>query len=81
MATIDEIDDRITTVEQAIVVLAGVSKTLAEVLLVEQERLEEDRARLEEVRRDSQKTHRLWVNLCLKYGWLDDEDLDESNQG
>ena len=30
---------------------------------------------LEEVRRDSQQTHRLWVRLCKKYGWLDDEDL------
>ena len=29
----------------------------------------------EQLRRDGQKTQRLWVNLCKKYGWLDDEDL------
>ena len=30
---------------------------------------------LEEVRRDSRQTHRLWVNLSRKYGWLDEGDL------
>ena len=30
---------------------------------------------LEQVQRDGQKTQRLWVNLCKKYGWLEDEDL------
>ena len=30
---------------------------------------------LEEVRRDSQHTQRLWVRLCKKHGWLEDEDL------
>ena len=30
---------------------------------------------LEQIQRDGQKTQRLWVNLCKKYGWLEDEDL------
>ena len=30
---------------------------------------------LGEVRRDSRQTHRLWVNLSRKYGWLDERDL------
>ena len=34
---------------------------------------------LEEVRRDSQQTQRLWVNLSRKYGWLDDGDLPPGN--
>ena len=36
---------------------------------------ERQQALLEQVQRDGQKTQRLWVNLCKKYGWLDDEDL------
>ena len=30
---------------------------------------------LEEIRRDAQQSQRLWVNLCRKYGWLEDADL------
>ena len=30
---------------------------------------------LEELKRDGQKTQRLWVRLCKKHGWLEDEDL------
>ena len=36
---------------------------------------ERQQALLEQVQRDGQKTQRLWVNLCRKYGWLEDEDL------
>ena len=43
------------------------------------ERVEEtqrhQQEQIEEQRRDSQKIHRLWVNLSRKYGWLEDEDL------
>ena len=37
--------------------------------------LEQQSERLDEARRDTAKTQRLWVNLCKKYGWLEDEDL------
>ena len=30
---------------------------------------------LEEVKRDSAQTQRLWVRLARRYGWLDDEGL------
>ena len=30
---------------------------------------------LEEIQRDSQQTHRLWVRLAQRYGWLEDDDL------
>ena len=30
---------------------------------------------LEEIKRDSSQTQRLWVNLSRKYGWLEDGDL------
>ena len=36
---------------------------------------ERQQALLEQVQRDGQNTQRLWVNLCKKYGWLEDEDL------
>ena len=36
---------------------------------------ERQQALLEQVQRDGQKTQRLWVNLCKKYGWLEEEDL------
>jgi hypothetical protein len=36
------------------------------------ERMDE---RLEEQRRYSATVHQLWVRLCEKYGWLEDEDL------
>ena len=37
--------------------------------------LEQQYERLVEARRDTANTQRLWVNLCKKYGWLEDEDL------
>ena len=30
---------------------------------------------LQEVRRDSQQTQRLWVRLAQRHGWLEDDDL------
>ena len=34
--------------------------------------LEQQSEWLDEARRDTAKTQRLWVNLCKKYGWLED---------
>ncbi len=31
--------------------------------------------KLEEIRKDTRQTQRLWVKLAQKHGWLDDEDL------
>ncbi len=31
-----------------------------------------------EARRDTANTQRLWVRLCRKYGWLDDDDLTDT---
>ena len=33
---------------------------------------------LAEVRRDSRQTQRLWVRLAQRYGWLEDDDLQEA---
>ncbi len=33
---------------------------------------------LNEIRRDSQQTQRLWLRLAQKYGWLDDDDATRS---
>ena len=67
MATLD---GRITSVETAIRLLSSIAERQQTLL----ERLD---ARLEEARRDNRQTQRLWVRLCKKYGWLDDEDLDD----
>ncbi len=37
--------------------------------------LEGQREMLDEIRRDSQQTQRLWVRLAQRHGWLDDDDL------
>ena len=55
MATVDE---RITTVKQAIVALAGVS--------IRQQEL------LEEVKRDADYAQRIWVWLCRMHGLPED---------
>ena len=61
-------------------------ETLEEIVLHQEERLnllasiaERQLKRLDEVRRDSQRTQRLWVNLSRRYGWLDDGDLPSGN--
>ena len=46
----------------------------------QQAMLERQDAVLEEVRRDARQTHRLWVRLAQRYGWLDEDGLfDEPN--
>ena len=42
----------------------------------QQETLERLEELLQQVQRDSQQTHRLWVRLAERYGWLDDDDQD-----
>jgi hypothetical protein len=36
---------------------------------------ERQEAMLEEIRRDSKQTQRLWVRLAQRYGWIEDEDF------
>ncbi len=54
--------------EQRLIDHSGLMETLAEIM----RRLDEN---LEELRRDSRHTQRLWIRLAQKNGWLDDEDL------
>ena len=55
------LDHRVESVEACIGLLTNI--------------LERQQGQIEQAQRDSRKLHRLWVNLCKKYGWLDDEDL------
>jgi hypothetical protein len=55
------IEHRVESVEAAIRLLTGIA--------------EQQQTLIEEVRREGAMTRRLWVRLCRKYGWLDDEDL------
>jgi hypothetical protein len=54
-------DHRVRSVEACIGILTSIS--------------ERQQDQIEQAQRDSLKLHRLWVNLCKKYGWFDDEDL------
>ena len=56
------LEERVMSVEVAIGLLTRIAERQQELL--------------EEVRRDNRQTQQLWVRLCKKYGWLDDEDLD-----
>ena len=38
--------------------------------------LEKHSELLSEVRRDAQKTQRLWVRLAQRHGWIEDEDWE-----
>ena len=67
MATVE---DRVTSVDSCIGLLTAILER-------QDERIMQNDERLEEVRRDSRQTQRLWVRLCKKYGWLDDEDLKD----
>ena len=72
MATIDDrlgkLEDIVTGQESQLMLLASIAER-------QQVTLERQVELLEEVRRDAAQTQRLWVNLCKKYGWLDDTDL------
>jgi hypothetical protein len=54
-------DARMSVLEENMVRLANLQVQQAELL--------------GEVRRDSQRTQRLWTRLARKYGWLEDEDF------
>ena len=71
------LEDRVTSTEAAIGLLTNIAER--QQTLLEEMRLDnrQTRALLEEARRDSRQTQRLWVRLCRKYGWLDDEDLTD----
>ena len=63
MATLDELDTRVTSVEAAIKLLTTIA--------------ERQQAMLEETRREANYTRRLWILACRKLDLLDDEDLAE----
>ena len=65
MATLETLEEIVQHHEARLNLLASIAERQIELL--------------EEVRRDSQQTHRLWVNLSRKYGWLDDGDLSSGN--
>ena len=82
MATLEE---RMTTVEGAVARHDNLIERL--VRLEEKQAIQQDalslllanhEERLEQAKRDSAKTQRLWVRLCQKNGWLDD--LDEGDE-
>ena len=59
MATLDELDTRVTSVEAAIKLLTSVA--------------ERQQTMLEETRREANYTRRLWILACRKLDLLDDE--------
>ena len=69
------IDERLGNVEDTNQRLVAIEQQILNIMERQQVILEAHEQRMVELRRDSAKTHRLWVHLCKKYGWLDDEDL------
>ena len=61
MATLDELDTQVTSVEAAIKLLTSIA--------------ERQQTMLEETRREANYTRRLWILACRKLDLLDDEDL------
>ena len=58
-------------IEERVRQLEGTSRTHDAMLNLLLSLGERQQALLEEVRRDAQQTHRLWVRLARKYGWLE----------
>ena len=61
MATLDELDTQVTSVEPAIKLLTSIA--------------ERQQTMLQETRREANYTRRLWILACRKLDLLDDEDL------
>ena len=77
MTTINE--DRLTKVEQGFVTVVELLKQHSDTLTQHWELLKQNSELLAEVRRDAQRTQRLWVRLAQKYGWIEEEDWDSSS--
>ena len=76
------LEGRVGRLEDAVVRLIGIAENQTKILndhtkllRAHQVLLGKLNDNLEEVRRDSQHTQRLWVRLAQKNGWLDDEDM------
>ena len=54
---------------------AGMLRTLTDNMVTLTETMGTLAENLEELRRDSRHTQRLWIRLAQKNGWLDDDDL------
>ncbi len=84
MATVtkEEMDERFDRVDVGIDQLTDIAhmqtKTLDKLVSMiarHDERIAHHDDILAELRRDNAQTRRLWLHLCRKYGWLDDEDV------
>ena len=71
----EPLEARVETLEDLAHGQAAITNLLITMLERHQETMDRQDAMLQEMRRDNQQTRRLWVRLCKKYGWLDDEDL------
>ncbi len=64
----DTLDERVPLLERAGRLHLAASENYQKHLALHNEMLRE-------MRQDNHNTQRLWVRLCQKYGWLEDEDL------
>ena len=70
-----ELEQRFRSVEACIGILTSIAERQQDSIDSLKALAERHDDRIEEMRRDNRQTQRLWVRLCKKYGWLDDEDL------
>ena len=76
------LEGRVGRLEDAVVRLIGIAENQTKIL-DDHTQLQRDHRvllgklndNLEEARRNSQRTQRLWIRLAQKNGWLDDDDL------
>ena len=73
MTLTDGLNNRVESLET----IAQGQEARLNLLTIIAERADE---RLEEQKRYSRNVHRLWINLCRKYGWLEDEWLGDSKE-
>ncbi len=66
MATVEE---RLMKVEEGFI-------KVVDLLEKHSELIKRNSELLAEVRRDAQKTQRLWVRLAQRHGWIEDEDWE-----
>ena len=74
MATIQE---RVAELEQTATTHEAMIRLMIAIGERQQTMLERQDVMLEEIRRDARQTQRLWVRLAQRYGWLDDDELED----
>ena len=75
MTTLESLEESSRHHEVRLNLLADIAERQQDLIERIDTRIEQQNALLKELKQDTAMTRRLWVRLCKKYGWLEDEDL------